>query len=73
MLSAFSNDVFRDPMVQPRTLAMLRLCRKIIYQEFGVKLALNQQDLLQEIARYAVRSRNLNLRELSRRLQDELR
>ncbi len=70
--SVFSNDVFRAPMVQPRTLVMLRLCRKIIFQEFGIKLVFTQDDLLQQITTHAKRSRNPNLHQLADLLQKEL-
>lgn len=72
MQTAYSDDVFRATIVQPRTLVMLRLCRKIIFQEFGVKIVFTQKDLLEQITSHAGHSRNPNLRQVAALLEKEL-
>lgn len=72
MQALLSNDVFNSTVTRPRTMAMLRLSRKMIFQEFGVKLMLTQSDLLEQITYHSKRSRDRNLRILAEQLQKEL-
>ena len=71
--SAFSNESFKAPLVQPRTVAILRLCRKLIFNEFGIKLNLDQQDLVPQILFNAERSSNRDLRQLADELKQIIR
>jgi hypothetical protein len=72
MQVVFRDEVFRAPLIQHRAQAMLRLCRKIIFQEFGIKLLLTQEDLLEQIIAHAKRSKNADLHQLVELLQNEL-
>jgi len=69
MYSAFSNESFKAAIVQPRTVAVLRMCRKMIFNEFGIKLSLTQNDLIAEITAYAKQSQSSALRQLASELE----
>lgn len=58
--------VEKDWLLNAANLAVVRQCRRCIQDEFGVKLALTQDDILRQIQSYAEKSANPHLRRLAR-------
>ena len=56
----------KDWLLNAANLAVVRQCRRCIQDEFGVKLALTQDDVLRQIQAYAEKSNNPHLRRLAR-------
>lgn len=67
--SAYSDESFKATIVQPRTVAILRMCRKLIFNEFGTRLNLSQPDLIPQILEHARRSADRKLRQLASELE----
>ncbi len=67
-----SNETFTATLVQPRTVAMLIMCRKYIFSEFHIKLNLHQPDILERIQEYAKDTKNPNLKRLVYELEKAL-
>jgi hypothetical protein len=60
-------------LLKVENLTIVRECRKHIQREFGIKLHLDADDLLQNIENYADRSKDPTLRRLSRPIARLLR
>jgi hypothetical protein len=56
----------RDWILQRENLALIRQCNKLIRDEFGVRLSLDQDDLLQNIIDFSLKSRSAQLRIICR-------
>jgi hypothetical protein len=59
-------------LLRIENLALVRRCRMLIREEFGVTLHLDARDLLEQIQRYASLSRNNELRQVAAPLTREL-
>lgn len=53
-------------------LKLVHQCRRLIHMEFGVKLHLTEEDLEQQLANYARRSRSNQLRHAWEALKDQI-
>jgi len=51
----------RSWLFEPELLRLVHQCRRLIQSEFGVKLHLNQEDLEQQLAGYAEKTRSRHL------------
>lgn len=49
-------------MLRAENLAVVRECRRLVQQEFGVTLHINDERMLEKICEFAARSRDGNLR-----------
>jgi hypothetical protein len=58
----------RDWLMQLDNLSMVRRCRALIRDEFGVTIHLNAPDILEDIDHHAARARNPELRALGQRI-----
>ena len=72
MQDTINTETFRAPLVLPENVARLKLCRKYIYLEFGIKLAFSQPDLLDEIQHFADKSKDHRLKRLAYELERSL-
>jgi len=64
-------DIFQSPLLLPQTAAKLRMSRKLIHAEFGIKIPLDQKSLITQINHYASQSHNKQLRHLARELKQD--
>ena len=62
----------RDWMLHVENMAVVRQCRRQIKEEFGEKLNLRREDLLEKIQEYAERSNSAQLRRLARPIMHHL-
>ena len=62
----------RDWMLHVENMAVVRQCRRQIKEEFGEKLNLRREDLLEKIQEYAERSKSAHLRRLARPIMHHL-
>ncbi len=62
----------RDWLMQLDNLSMVRRCRALIREEFHVTIHLNAPDILEDIDRFAARTRNAELRTLGQRIHQFL-
>lgn len=51
----------RSWLFEPELLRLVHQCRRLIQSEFGIKLHLNQDDLEQQLANYAGKTRSRHL------------
>ena len=67
-----TSNTFKAPLLHPKVISRLTLCRKYIYREFSIKVTLDQEDILEIIQSLSQKSTNPAFKQLALELNKSL-